>query len=114
MLMVVLLCMSNFIRKPNYVNSKGVEQATDPCCSLPKWYKCYTFMLRPTVNVLKIQTLDACQKGMDKQCRTRSDCFFRSSLIRVFHVCYFDEHFVNYSPGHYKASLKLRKTKFKY
>ena len=36
-----------------------------------------------TVNVLKFQTLVACQKGLDKQCRPRSDCFWRSSLIRV-------------------------------
>ena len=36
------------------------------------------------INVLKFRTLVACQKGLDKQCRPRSDCFFRSSLIRVF------------------------------
>ena len=30
----------------------------------------------------------ACQKGIDKQCRPRSDCFWKSSVIRVFPVCY--------------------------
>ena len=28
-----------------------------------------------TANVSKFQTLVACQKGLDKQCRPRSDCF---------------------------------------
>ena len=41
--------------------------------------------------------LVACWKGIDKQCRPRSDCFWRSSLIRVFHVCYSDNHYVNFS-----------------
>ena len=52
------------------------------------------------VNVLKFQTLVACQKGKDKQGRPRSDCFcfWRSSLIRVFPVCYSYKQFVNFSP----------------
>ena len=28
------------------------------------------------------------QTGLSKQCRPRSDCFFRSSLIRVYAVCH--------------------------
>ena len=51
-----------------------------------------------TVNVLIFRTLDACQNSLDKQCSPRSDCFWRSSLIRVFPVCYSDEHFVNSNP----------------
>ena len=39
--------------------------------------------------VLKFWTLLTCQKDHDKQCR--------SSLIRVFPVCYSDKHFVNFS-----------------
>ena len=46
------------------------------------------------VNVLKFQTLVACQNGLDKHCRPRSDCLWRSNLI----VCYSDQHFVNSSP----------------
>ena len=38
------------------------------------------------------------KKCLDKQCRPRSDCFWRSSLIWVFPVCYSDKHFVNCSP----------------
>ena len=53
--------------------------------------------LKITVNVLKFWTQVASQKGLDKQCRPWSDYFFRSSLIRVFHVCYSDKHFVNFS-----------------
>ena len=41
--------------------------------------------------------LVACQKGLDKQSRPRSDCFWRSSLIRVCSICYSDKHFVNSS-----------------
>ena len=37
-------------------------------------------------------------KLLAKQGRLRSDCFWRSSLIRVLSVCYFDKHFVNSSP----------------
>ena len=50
------------------------------------------------VNVLKFWTLVACQKSLDNQGRPRSDCFWRSSLIRVFPVCYSGRHFVNSSP----------------
>ena len=53
-----------------------------------------TFM----VNVQKFQTGVGCQKSLDKQCRPRSDCFFRSSLIRVFPVCHSHKYFVNFSP----------------
>ena len=46
----------------------------------------------------KFGTLVACQKGIDKQCRPRSDCFWRSSLIMVFPVWFSNKHFVNSSP----------------
>ena len=45
----------------------------------------------------KIWTLVTYQKALDKQSRPRSDCFWRSSLIRIFPVCYSDKHFVNSS-----------------
>ena len=48
-------------------------------------------------SVHKFQTQIACQKGLDIQGRPRSDCFFRSSLIRVFPVCYSCKCFVNSS-----------------
>ena len=41
-----------------------------------------------TVNVLKIRTLVACHKRIDKQGRPRSDCFWRSSLIWVFLIAF--------------------------
>ena len=51
---------------------------------------------------------------LNTQCRSRLDCFFRSSLIRVFPVCYSDKHFVNSSPDSYiwlekKTSVKILK-----
>ena len=50
----------------------------------------------PLVSVIDL--LLACQKGLDKQYIPRSDCFFRSTLIRVFPVCYSDKHFLNSHP----------------
>ena len=50
------------------------------------------------INVLKFLTLVSCQKGLDKQSRPRSDCFWRSSLIRVFPVCYSDMQFMKFNP----------------
>ena len=66
------------------------------------------------VNALKFITLFACQKGLDKQFRPRSDCFMRSSLIRVFPVCYSDKHFVN-SPDnlHFIGEQKEKCSKFR-
>ena len=45
-----------------------------------------------------IEELVVCQTSLDKQCRPRSDCFWRSSLIRVFPVCYSDSIFMNSCP----------------
>ena len=50
---------------------------------------------RVTENDLKFRTHIACKKCLDKQWRPRSDCFWRSSLIRVFPDCYSDNHFVD-------------------
>ena len=53
-----------------------------------------------TVNVvINFKHYSWLPKDLDKQCRPRSDCFSRSSLIRVFPVCYSDKHFVNNSPN---------------
>ena len=52
-----------------------------------------------TLNVQNYLILVACQKVLDKQDRPRSDCFWRSSLIRVFPVCYSDKHFVRERSG---------------
>ena len=38
------------------------------------------------------------KKGLDKQCSPKSDSFWKSSLIKVFPICYSDQHFVNSSP----------------
>ena len=51
-----------------------------------------------TLDVLKFWTLICLQKGLDKQGKARSNCFSRSSLVRVFPVCYSDKRFVNFSP----------------
>ena len=45
-------------------------------------------------------TIVECQKGQYKQGRPRSDCFWRSSLIRVFPVGYSDKQFVSSSPDY--------------
>ena len=45
----------------------------------------------------KISTPVDCQNDPDKQRIPRSDCFFGSSLIRGFAVCFSDKHFVSFS-----------------
>ena len=62
-------------------------------------FSSFSFMIshRLYIAVLKFVTLVICKKGLGKQRRPRSDCFWRSSLIRVFPVCYSDKYFVNSS-----------------
>ena len=57
----------------------------------------------------KFWTPVACQKGLDKQRRSRSDCFWRSSLIRIFPVCYSCMHFVNSTLDNQQIENKKRK-----
>ena len=70
--------------------------------NMVRTYRCLKiYSKNGMVYILKFWKLVPCQKGIDKQCRAKSDCFFncfwRSSLIRVFPVCYCDKHFVNFS-----------------
>ena len=69
-----------------------------PWLSYPDWFHFSWLITSCTVDALKFWTLLACQQILDKQSRPRSDCFWRSSLIRIFPVCYSDKHFVNSSP----------------
>ena len=48
---------------------------------------------------------------LKKQCRPRSDCFWRSNLISVFPVCYFGVHFVNsgIESQHFIWELKMKR-----
>ena len=63
----------------------------------PKWQ--FIPKLSATmINILKFQTLVACQKGFDKQHRPKSDCFWRSTLTTVFSVCYSDKYSAISSP----------------
>ena len=47
-----------------------------------------------------ISNINWLQKRYIKKFRSRSDCFFRSSLIRVFPFCYSNMHFVKLSPDY--------------
>ena len=51
----------------------------------------------------KILNTSCCQKDLDKQHRPWSDCFFRSSLIRVCAVCYSDKYFVIFNPDNHHS-----------
>ena len=62
------------------------------------------------VKVLKFRALVCLPKGQVKQCRHRSDCFSRSSLI-IFPVCYFDKHFVTSSPDNQHFFLRTEREK---
>ena len=55
-----------------------------------------------------ILNISCLAKYLDKQHRTRSDCIFRCSLIRIFHVCYSDKHFVSFSPEYQKFSCEQK------
>ena len=50
-----------------------------------------------------------CQEGLHKQCRPRLDCFWRSSLIRVFIVSY--SHMLFWIPARIKNILLRMKEK---
>ena len=50
------------------------------------------------IDVRKFWPLVVLQKGQNKQCRPRSDCFRISSPIKVFPVRYSDKHSLNPSP----------------
>ena len=103
--------------------SSTFQACENPCYILLQFYSQFTSFYRTgtwdnslnatvlsclaKVNVLKFQTLVACQKGLDKQCRPRSDCF----LIRVFPACYSDKHFINssvLSPENQQKEEKVR------
>ena len=47
----------------------------EPCDWTTGFLQQSKFFVSIYVIVLKFQTLVACQKGLDKQCRPRSDCF---------------------------------------
>ena len=70
------------------------------CCHALKLTKSDAVLAiaQTAVNVLEFLTLVFCQTYLDKQDRPRSDCFYRSSLIRVFPVCCFDKYFADSSP----------------
>ena len=55
-----------------------------------------------TVNVLRFQTLVACQFGQSIKhtAQTQISCFWRNSLIRVFPVCYSDKNFCEFQPDY--------------
>ena len=89
--------MRQVIRKPVvfYVSNKGADQP-DYLNSLigtviiPNLESSMAFSeiaLHAIADVLKFPTLVACQNGPHKQGRPRSDCFWRSSLIKVCPVC---------------------------
>ena len=89
-------CMSSIVLYSFWLQLNNAEKITNKCM----------------VNVLKVWTLVAGQKCLDKQCRSRSDCFWRSSLIRIFTVCYSDKYLVNWSLGNQLLLEKRKRKKF--
>ena len=103
------LCLFRYATKSGFLTKRGqftqkkktysLYVYNNPTASRQAKLRFWPFCVqkRFTVNVLKFRTLIACQKGLDKLGRSRSDCFWRSSLIRKFPVCYSLNHFVNSS-----------------
>ena len=81
-------------KKQTFPGQENISRMRDKRC-----------LIMNTVNVLKYQTIAVGQKDQDKQCQPRS-----SSLIRVFHVCDSDKHFVNSSPEnqHFNGEQKVK------
>ena len=62
------------------------------------WYSFqYCSQKLPFRNLFMVDALNFERKGLDKPCRPRSDCW-RTCSVRVFPVCYSDNHFVNSTP----------------
>ena len=78
------------------------------------WVKtvCKGYHQSTFVRSLKISSTSWLPKGLDKQSRPRSDCFWRSSLIRVFPVSYSDKHFVNSSQPWWPTFYREKCLKF--
>ena len=72
--------------------------------------------MKLTEYILKKLTIAACQNGLDKQGNTRSDCFWRSSLILVFPACYSDKHCErhSHSPGNQIFNLEQKERSVKW
>ena len=66
-----------------FITSSSVDSSMGFFVCFFKGQNLHIVSVRITANVIKFRTLVACQKGIDKQ-------YKRSSLIRVFPVCYSD------------------------
>ena len=64
-------------------SSLNINHSTRKCT-----IRCVPGETQMTVNVLKIVHQSVRKIGIDKQCRPRSDCSFRSSLIWIYTVCH--------------------------
>ena len=92
----------SFISHPKHmlwVLKRTVSMGTQNTC-LNRWVRKYL-----QFTLIKFLYLDLCKcsKSLNtscqyQQCRPRSDCFFGSSLIRVYPVCYSNKNFVDSSP----------------
>ena len=88
-----------FFNKSSIPFFKSINGSATSCKEKITWFYQSTFGPYGKYSKICNTILVVCEKGPDKQCRPRSDCFWRSSLIRFFSVCYSDKHFVKISPG---------------
>ena len=74
------------------------------CWSRSSWSELVLF---PYGKYSKISNMSCLlKKGIDKRRRPRSDCFWTSSLTRVFPVCYSDNYFMNSSRDYHFIKME--------
>ena len=110
--MYKLVCLGIFTTIYYHIHSKYLDTIT-PYHNCPK---IWTSIPLPTdtVNILKFHTPKVWQNVTCKQCRPRSDCSWRSSLIRVYTDCHSTKYFKKQL--HKKQNLgkkSMEKKKFK-
>ena len=95
-------------------NNKGAEQMRRLVCTFVVCkYRRQVFLchLGPMVDVLKFQTLVACQKVIDKQHRPRSDCFLVKQSDQGLPCLLFSHAFCEFSPDFYQHFIWVQKVK---
>ena len=104
-----LICIYKFIYTGNKNNMTGCIYKDIRSSLRSMQMRCTITKISSIVNVLKFGKRVAYQKCIDKQRRPRSACFWRSSLIRVFPVCYPDKHLVTSSSDnqHFISQKKM-------
>ena len=84
----------NFVEKGEEIADENPDMRVDMLAAVEEVRSTGTVYARCS-KILNTSCLPKRPRDSEKQHRPRSDCFWKSSLNRVFPVCYSDKHFVN-------------------